>query len=126
MEKQNWSYGTGGNGGLAQLGEHLPCKQGVESSNLLVSTGTYPERSVRLYLENRILKERRKKRHPRKKQEQEPPPPGATLGAGRGGRTGRTVQGTKREFPGNGRLLKKQEREFPMKENRRTDERLSE
>ena len=27
------------NGGLAQLGEHLPCKQGVESSNLLVSTG---------------------------------------------------------------------------------------
>ena len=25
-------------GGLAQLGEHLPCKQGVESSNLLVST----------------------------------------------------------------------------------------
>ena len=29
------------NGGLAQLGEHLPCKQGVESSNLLVSTGGY-------------------------------------------------------------------------------------
>ena len=25
-------------GGLAQLGEHLPCKQGVESSNLLSST----------------------------------------------------------------------------------------
>ena len=25
------------NGGVAQLGEHLPCKQGVESSNLLVS-----------------------------------------------------------------------------------------
>ena len=25
-------------GGLAQLGEHLPCKQGVESSNLLVSS----------------------------------------------------------------------------------------
>ena len=24
-------------GGVAQLGEHLPCKQGVESSNLLVS-----------------------------------------------------------------------------------------
>ena len=24
-------------GGLAQLGEHLPCKQGVESSNLLIS-----------------------------------------------------------------------------------------
>ena len=28
-------------GGLAQLGEHLPGKQGVESSNLLVST--YPK-----------------------------------------------------------------------------------
>ena len=25
-------------GAIAQLGEHLPCKQGVESSNLLVST----------------------------------------------------------------------------------------
>ena len=24
-------------GGLAQLGEHLPCKQGVESSNLFIS-----------------------------------------------------------------------------------------
>ena len=24
-------------GGVAQLGEHLPCKQGVESSNLFVS-----------------------------------------------------------------------------------------
>ena len=29
---------AGSNGGLAQLGEHLPCKQGGESSNLLVST----------------------------------------------------------------------------------------
>ena len=28
---------AGAQGGLAQLGEHLPCKQGVESSNLLVS-----------------------------------------------------------------------------------------
>jgi hypothetical protein len=68
--------------------------------NMPCLPGTYPERSVRLYLENRILKERRKKRHPRKKQEQEPPPPGATLGAGRGGRTGRAVQGTEREFQG--------------------------
>ena len=25
-------------GDIAQLGEHLPCKQGVESSNLFVST----------------------------------------------------------------------------------------
>ena len=30
---------AGLNGGLAQLGEHLPCKQGVESSNLFISTG---------------------------------------------------------------------------------------
>ena len=41
------------NGGLAQLGEHLPCKQGVESSNLLVSIQVLlPE----TYLENRIPK----------------------------------------------------------------------
>ena len=26
-------------GGVAQLGEHLPCKQGVKSSNLSISTG---------------------------------------------------------------------------------------
>ena len=26
-------------GDIAQLGEHLPCKQGVESSNLFISTG---------------------------------------------------------------------------------------
>ena len=26
------------NGGVAQLGEHLPCKQGVDSSILFVST----------------------------------------------------------------------------------------
>ncbi len=25
------------NGDVAQLGEHLPCKQGVESSNLFIS-----------------------------------------------------------------------------------------
>ena len=25
-------------GGVAQLGEHLPCKQGVKSSNLSIST----------------------------------------------------------------------------------------
>ena len=28
-----WWYG-----GVAQLGEHLPCKQGVKSSNLFIST----------------------------------------------------------------------------------------
>ena len=27
-------------GGVAQLGEHLPCKQGVMSSNLTISTGS--------------------------------------------------------------------------------------
>ena len=42
-------------GGLAQLGEHLPCKQGVESSNLLVSICTL-DHVCRTYLENRILK----------------------------------------------------------------------
>ena len=41
-----------GNGGVAQLGEHLPCKQGVMGSNPIISTspqagaqrsGTYGE-----------------------------------------------------------------------------------
>ena len=32
-------------GGLAQLVEHLPCKQGVESSNLFISTGPDNERA---------------------------------------------------------------------------------
>ena len=49
------------NGGVAQLGEHLPCKQGVKSSNLSISIR--PEvklqrkagkRMVMMYLENRI------------------------------------------------------------------------
>ena len=30
------------NGDVAQLGEHLPCKQGVESSNLFISTQNFP------------------------------------------------------------------------------------
>ena len=34
MEEQ---VGARLNGGVAQLGEHLPCKQGVKSSNLSVS-----------------------------------------------------------------------------------------
>ena len=42
------------NGGVAQLGEHLPCKQGVKSSNLSVSTEHI--KCSTLYLENRILK----------------------------------------------------------------------
>ncbi len=36
------------NGGVAQLGEHLPCKQGVMSSNLTISTKVMKRvRSVR-------------------------------------------------------------------------------
>ena len=31
-------------GGVAQLGEHLPCKQGVDSSNLFISTTGNTER----------------------------------------------------------------------------------
>ena len=34
-------YKIDSHGGVAQLGEHLPCKQGVRSSNLLVSTISY-------------------------------------------------------------------------------------
>ena len=41
-------------GGIAQLGEHLPCKQGVASSNLAVSTEV--RKNFNPYLENRILK----------------------------------------------------------------------
>ena len=53
------------NGGVAQLGEHLPCKQGVKSSNLSVSTQAYYTRALEIkqsakkhkpYLENRIMK----------------------------------------------------------------------
>ena len=43
-----------GNGGVAQLGEHLPCKQGVKSSNLSVSTS---EMKISLTeLNNRVRK----------------------------------------------------------------------
>ena len=40
------------------MGEHLPCKQGVESSNLLVSSCNYyiTGGNCRTYLENYILK----------------------------------------------------------------------
>ena len=33
-------------GGVAQLGEHLPCKQGVRSSTLLISTSKCKEQSA--------------------------------------------------------------------------------
>ena len=36
MEEQ---VAAGFNGGIAQLGEHLPCKQGVKGSNPFISTG---------------------------------------------------------------------------------------
>ena len=39
-------------GGVAQLGEHLPCKQGVRSSTLLISTKLSKER---MYLEKYIM-----------------------------------------------------------------------
>ena len=39
-----------GHGGLAQLGERLPCKQEVTSSNLVFST----RHNCRMYLENCI------------------------------------------------------------------------
>ena len=39
-------------GDVAQLGEHLPCKQGVESSNLFISIQYF--RILNMYLENFI------------------------------------------------------------------------
>ena len=44
---------AGLHGGVAQLGEHLPCKQGVKSSNLSVSTSQI-NKSDKMYLENFI------------------------------------------------------------------------
>ena len=51
-------------GDIAQLGEHLPCTQGVESSNLFVSIRDidgYPDNTLLAtcfwYLENRIQKQ---------------------------------------------------------------------
>ena len=35
---------VGSYGGVAQLGEHLPCKQGVRSSILLISTNLFERR----------------------------------------------------------------------------------
>ena len=43
------------NGDVAQLGEHLPCKQGVKSSNLSISI-RYKNLYRTTYLENHILK----------------------------------------------------------------------
>ena len=42
-------------GGVAQLGEHLPCKQGVKSSNLSISIWDFKTRIPITYLENHIL-----------------------------------------------------------------------
>ena len=50
---------AGINGGIAQLGEHLPCKQGVKGSNPFISTiamsNAQAIQYTTLYLENRIL-----------------------------------------------------------------------
>ena len=43
-------------GGVAQLGEHLPCKQGVKSSNLSISIWDFKIRIPITHLENHILK----------------------------------------------------------------------
>ena len=45
LKQESISYG-----GVAQLGEHLPCKQGVTSSNLVIST--YRLKEVGMHLEN--------------------------------------------------------------------------
>ena len=55
-------------GGVAQLGEHLPCKQGVMGSNPIISTKKelqyevslvsflYKESNTQMFIENRINK----------------------------------------------------------------------
>ena len=43
------------NGGVAQLGEHLPCKQGVKTSNLSISISSESNSLQNsMYLENFI------------------------------------------------------------------------
>ena len=45
-------------GGVAQLGEHLPCKQGVMSSNLTISTLALSHAKMQgLMLERKLNKE---------------------------------------------------------------------
>ena len=44
-------------GGVAQLGEHLPCKQGVMGSNPIIST-SYFQSNKEMFIENRIRNKR--------------------------------------------------------------------
>ena len=55
---------AGSNGGVAQLGEHLPCKQGVKSSNLSVSIAGKPAGRT---LKTEYRKQQRTKRHHQKR-----------------------------------------------------------
>ena len=48
------------NGGVAQLGEHLPCKQGVKSSNLSISIRYRKDAVSKMYHENRISNQNEK------------------------------------------------------------------
>ena len=47
-------------GGVAQLGEHLPCKQGVMGSNPIISTSR--QKSAKMFIENRIKKTKKRNR----------------------------------------------------------------
>ena len=47
-------------GGIAQLGEHLPCKQGVRSSNLLISIGQQEEKLPERTLKTAYQREMKK------------------------------------------------------------------
>ena len=46
---------AGSNGGIAQLGEHLPCKQGVKGSNPFISTVMIVESSRRTVISSRTV-----------------------------------------------------------------------
>ena len=45
-------------GELAQLGEHLPCTQGVSGSSPLFSTMACPDKSAKLLFENWVYNRR--------------------------------------------------------------------
>ena len=77
-------------GGIAQLGEHLPCKQGVKSSNLFISR----RRRMTFILRSGTLKTEYRSKHQKSKQCDRPLKPGEPGGGG--------VSKTGRHRPGRG------------------------
>ena len=58
LRGNKWRITTNLYGGVAQLGEHLPCKQGVMGSNPIISTSNLL--IAKMLIENRIKKKETK------------------------------------------------------------------